>query len=351
MKFKVGISEITDLISTVAKGAGNGRFMAITAYTELTLDNGVLSATCLDGTNFIKSTINIDGGEDGSCIVAIDKLNKLISKTTVDEVQFTLKEDTLVVKGNGSYKLPIVIGEKFPKFIMTEVESNTVTVDGDLLKDIFKINKYAVSKDKATPELMGYLMSDKCITADGIRVCVNSENIFGEGEVLLSQDLVNMIDLLGHGDVEITYCENKLKFKCDNVEVFGAELAGKEDYPDVENILGIHFPYAVELDKFKLKAILDRVGIFANGKDNLAVRLQFGKDKLVIKDQNEESVEELEYVGISEIEEFECAVDIKLLQDIISPLEEEALKLFFGNDIAIKLEEGNVVEILALMNI
>lgn len=350
MKFEIGILEINDLLSTVAKGSGNGKFMAITAYSKLTLKDGKLSAICLDGANFIKSTIEDVEGEEGSCIVAIDKLYKLISKTTVDKVKFQLKDDMLVVKGNGTYKIPIVVGEKFPEFDMPIGCTKTVTVDGELLQNIFRINKYAVSKDKATPELTGYLLGDKCITADGIRVCVNNEDIFGEEQVLLSQDLVNMLELLGTGETQIDYCNNKLRFKCGNVEILGTELAGKEDYPEIEGILSIDFPYAVQLDKFTFKAILDRVGIFANGKDNLAVRLKFTKDKLVISDQNEESIEEMEYAGVSVVEDYLCAVDIKLLQDIITPLN-ETINLFYGNEVALKLEEENVTEILALMNI
>lgn len=350
MKFNIGILEINNLLSTVVKGSGGGKFMAITAYTELTLKDNKLSAICLDGANFIKATIEGVEGTEGTCIVSIDKLYKLISKTTVEEVKFELKEDMLVVKGNGSYKIPIVVGEKFPAFHMPEGYTKTVTVDGELLQNVFKINKYAVSKDKATPELTGYLLGNNCITADGIRVCVNSENLFGDDQILLSQELVTMLEILGTGETQIDYCDNKLRFKCGNVEILGTELAGKEDYPAVEGILAIDFPYGVQLDKFSLKAVLDRIGIFANGKDNLAVRLKFTKDRLVITDQNGESVEELVYVGVSNVEDYECAVDIRLFQDIITPLE-ETINLFYGNEVAIKLEENNVTEILALMNI
>lgn len=353
MKFKLDTNEIHNMVSTVAKGAGNGKFMAITAYSELRLESGVLCATCLDGANFI--TYSIDGvkGEDGNCIVDIDRLSKLVGKTTVDEMKFELKEDYLSVKGNGSYKIPVVTGEKFPTFNMDDA-TMSVTKNCEDIKRMFKANRYSISKDKnSAPALLGYLVQDKCITGNGQKICVTNIDIFDEEPVLVSPDLASMVELLQGEEVEISYCEGKLQFKSDNITVRGAELEGKDEYPEVGAILNsLDFPFGVELDKYALKSILERVGIFANGKDNIAVKFNFKTDRVVISDQNDESEEELMYESVANIEDgVQTALDIRYFQEVLAPLEEETIHLYFGNGVAIKLEENEITELLAVMTL
>lgn len=349
MKFKMEVGKLGTMMGLATKASGNGKFLPITAYALIKLEDGELSITCTNMANYITVTEKGVEGENGICIVHADKLNKLIQKTTVPELKFEQKGDVLEIRGNGVYRLP-VLDEKYPTYTFNEeMQGKTLKVAD--LKGAFLVNRSAVSKDMATPYLTGYSVSNKCITTDGVKMCINDVNIGGEDALLLPQELVDLLEVLEGEEVSVQHDENKLMFKTGNITIFGTELSNKEEYPEVSGILEFEFPYDVEVNKGELLAVLDRILIFTNPFDNNGVKLIFRKDDLQISDLKENNVEVLAYTKGTCDKDVELIVNIAFLISLANVVQTEAVHIFFGNPICIKIQDGSVTEILCLMSV
>lgn len=348
MKFKMEVGELSRLMATAIKGSGSGKFLPITAYANLVLKDGKLSITCTNSTSYITVVKSGIIGEEGSCIVHADKLNKLIQKTTVKELKFEQNDKVLVIKGNGTYRLD-VLDENYPVYEFdTTKESKTVkTAD---FKAMVEVNKFSVSKDMSTPYLTGYSLGEQAITTDGVKMCINDLKV-SEGDMLLiPQELADLLEVIDGEEMKIQHDDNKLLFIGKNVTVFGTELSGKEDYPDISGVKSFEFPQNIEVNKAALLAVLDRILIFTNPFDNNGVKVVFHKSEMQVSDIKENNIESLSYSKGENSEDIEALVNIAFFMNLVSAVQADTVKLYFGNPVAIKIENGDAVEILCLMS-
>lgn len=356
MRFTANTEKLGRAIATASKGSGRGKFLPITAYAEITLEKGTFSITCTDGSNFVCARVHDIKGEDGKCIVNVEQLNKLVQKTSVEEMTFSVEDDCIKVTGNGNYNLPLLVDEKFPKYSMGTAGDNIVIEDVKLAELIatLGINKCAVSNDKATPQLTGYLIGEKAsVSTTGALACNVDATLIGENSLLLSQEFVALLPLMETELVKIVYDGEGILIDSDEVTIYGAELKGKDEYPDVSRLLALDIPYSVEVDKDQLQESLDRISIFTDKVNNIGVVMSFEEDGLSVSDKEHRGNESIKYTDgpTSEngAEDVECLVSIELLQNLLSSLSGEKVRIDYGSDLAIRISEGNITQVLALL--
>lgn len=349
MKFTINTARIQRILSVVSKGVGKKNTMPITEYLKITLDGG-LSITATDMTNFITYFDDLVEGENGSVIVKAESLIKLVSKTTKEKMTFTLKEDHLEVKGNGTYKIELLEEGEFPSYefdneaAQTEIETAT-------LKNIFNTNKSAIAHDMIMPCLTGYNLGARAITTDGIKMCINEVPV-SDTDMLIPQNLADLLLTLTAKTVKIQKDENKILFKTNNITIFGTELDGISEYPDVTSILDLEHPSHVTVAKSSLLSAINRLSIFVNSFDNSGIRLQFTAEGLKIEDMKQNSQEVVEYEEESKLAEpIELVLNIDLLKDIVSVLHQKNVKIEVGEELPVKIVEDKVTQIISTMEV
>lgn len=349
MKFTINTAKINTILSTVAKGVGKKYTMPITEYLEIKLGNGILSITATDMTNFISYYDPEVVGEDGIAIVKADTLIKLVSKTSKDKMTFTLKEGHLEVKGNGTYKIELLEEGDFPtyEFDLTVAETEIRT---SLLKSVFSTNKSAIANEMTMPCLTGFNLGARAITTDGIKMCINDVTISNE-HMLITQTLADLLSVINAEKVTIQKDENKILFKTSNIIIFGTELDGIEEYPDITSILDLNHPSNVTVSKISLTSAIDRLGLFVSSFDNSGIRLQFTEKGLMIEDLKKNSQEVVEYEENGLEEAIELIVNIELFKDVLSVLHQKNVKLEIGDELPVKIVEGNVTQIISTMEV
>lgn len=346
MKFKIETFKLNDILNIVEKGVGNSKIIPITEYLHFQIEEGKLRVTATDSTNYISYVAEGIEGDAGEVVIHAASLIKLASKTTKKEMQFELKDDHIKVKGNGTYKIPI-LEEDFPAYEFNSTEGTKVEVD--TLKKAFAVNEQSISKEMFTPVLTGYNIGDKVITTDGIKMCINRKSILDE-PILINQSIAELISVIPDKEVEIQKDGNKLLFQSKSITIFGSQLEGIEDYPDIEPLLDLEHDGTVKLDKKELIASLERLSIFADPFENNGVNLTFKDKKLELKDLKGNSKEQIEYTEkISGDQDVSLSVNIQYLKDLLSVLEDNEVELSFGDDLPLKIEEGDVFEILSTM--
>jgi len=348
MKFKLSTAKMTVILNRVAKGVGSSKVLPITEYLRLTLEDGTLTVIATNSVNFITSITKEVTGKNGEVIVKADQLIKLVTKTTKPEISFTEKEDHLEVKGNGTYKIPLFETNKYPTY---EFDSSVkkVEVETKVLKKAFAINSSSVAAEMTMPCLTGYRMGSKAITTDGVKMCINETNILHE-DALITQALADLINTLSGEKVVVQKDGDNLLFTTENVIVFGTELDGLDEYPDITPILSIDYPNYAIVNKSHLLDALERLNLFVDPFDNNGVKLTFSKKGLKIEDLKQNSNEILEYTEKSQKKEIGMVVNLVLLKDLLGSLGKESVKFQYDVGQPIKIVEENVSLILSTMD-
>lgn len=353
IKFKVKTKELTSALNTVEKGVGNSKIIPITEYLHFILKDGKLTISATDLNNFISYTLDEVEGDDLNIIIHATSIIKLAGRTTKEYMEFKIKDDYVEVKGNGTYKIELMIDEEFPEYDF-ELEKNPTKIeDITAFKRILKVNEQSISKEMITPVLSGYNVGEKVITTDGIKMCITDEAILTDSPVLLTQDYVELINTLT-GESELHRHEDKILIKSKDVVIYGSQLEGIEDYPDITPILDIEHTGSVKVNKDELTSVLDRLLIFSDPFDNNGVELVFGEKHLSISDIKGKHNEKIKYdksVEVSHKNDIKVPVNIHYLKDLLDVVTEKEVEIHYGEGIPLKIVDKKVVEILSIMEL
>lgn len=320
------------------------KLLEITKYWHLKVTDAGFEMTAMDGSNYITAKdASVKGNLDA--IVRADQFGKLIDKTSVDKVVLELKENFLRVVGNGDYKVEIVLGETYPFYEVPE-EVTTIEAETAGLKKINTYNKSAVSTTLADGYLTGYYVSGaEAVTSDSIKICVNPVEVF-EDAVLLTAEMMTLATALSGEKFTIRMWDNKIIMEDSTTVIYGAQLDGIEEFPEVDAFAEQEFPSNVKLSKLGITAILDRLTLFLDSFDKSEILLEF-TDKTLKISTGKGSFEEIAYAEANGVEPFVCNVNVVYFKDIVSAVQNEYFYLHFGEETMIEVVDGDVMFILA----
>lgn len=350
MKFTVNTAKMNSILSKLSKGVGNSKILPITEYLKLELVDGVLTIIATDASNFITYVEKEVEGENGTAIVKADKLIKLVAKTTKQQVSFELKDTFLEVKGNGTYKVELFETNEYPEYQFNE-DIKGIAVKTPILKKAFDINKSAIATEMLMPCLTGYNLGSDVITTDGVKMCLNDTSILGEQRALIPKKLADLLQVINAEEVYIQKEGNKLLFTSENITIFGTELDGIEEYPDISVVTTLQFPNYSIVKRQQLLDALDRLSLFVDNTTNYGVRFTFNDDALYVEDLKQKSTEKIEYVEKSQEEQnVELIFNLGYVTDLTSALTKENAEIYYSQELPLKFKEENVTLVLSTMS-
>ena len=353
MKLKLKTLKLQEMVSKSIKGASNNKMIPITGLMAIVLKKGVLTLITTDATNTLKVMEKDIEGDEFYVVVQADIFSKLVSKITTETITLTLKENSLEVKGNGTYSIELPLDEegqliKFPEYKFdTKVEKSEINLS---TVKVLNANKAALAQTMEIPCLTGYYFDDKVLTTDTFKVCSTDIKVFPD-KVLLPAELMELLALMDEEKITVQVSGNKILFSTNNVIVFGSQLEGIEDYPSeaINAYLETEFKSVCKLPKGAVLNLLDRLALFVATYDKNAVYLTFTKDGVIFSSKRSNSTELIKYQGSENFQPFTCCVDIELLKSQISAQTEEVVELWYGHEKAIKMTSGKITQIVALL--
>lgn len=350
---KLSTNLLKEATNKAIKGASFNKLLPITSMLGLiTKDNKLLIAST-DMSNHCIAVIDKVVEDDTNITVDADKFSKLIAKITTDDVELIIEDEVLVIKANGTYKLPIITDEDGAvQFPIPEIPDMSDASDVLLtsILSVYNINKASLSDDMSTPHLTGYYCDeDTSISADGESITFNNISLFGNTNLVSS----TMMDLLALNTQEkIKYKKDDLMFfVADNLIIVGPELEGIENYPieTIKDFLGESFSSSCAVSKSGLIDVLDRLTIFIDPYDKNGANFRFTRAGITVSSRQSSSVENVAYIKSDNFNQFSCVVDVPQLRDVINSIPEDTIKICYGNESALRLESGNTIIIISLM--
>ena len=354
MKVRLNTLVLQALMDKAIKGASQNKMIPLTSLLEIELKEGVLTLTTTDATNTLKVFAKGIKGDDFRVVVPADLFHKLVSKVTTEHITLELKENSLEVVGNGTYQLDLLLDEdgtlvKFPEYEFKE-EGEPTKLKPETVKTLLTSNKAALAQTMENPALTGYYFGDQIITSDTFKICGQAERVF-EKPTLLPGELVHLLSLCGDSEIDIYRDGQQLLFKAGNVIIHGWEMDLLSEFPveAISNYLNQDFPSMCKINRKSFMEALDRLALFVSPYDRNGAYLTFTDKGLQITSKQKNSDELLPYKESKNFKDFVCYVDILMLNDQVSAQIGEDLELWYGHETALKMVDGKVTQIVALL--
>lgn len=315
---------------------------------------------------FVKVKLDLQKEFDFKATVPAEIFLKLISKMTTETVEFEIDGNSLIVKGNGTYKLPMIFNED-SLLELPEIVINTTTAEFDvkksILSSILTYNSKELSKRFVVSnpvQKMYYLDEKGCITFT-TGACVNNFDLNTTVKMLLPDKIVKLFKLFKEETVHFIYgkdttpsgaIQTKIKLVTDTVELT-AIITSDDSMINIVPADAIRsrafdsYDYSIVVNKQLFIDAIDRILIFVSNAIVPYGTFEFKADGIEIRTSNEANTEKLIYENkLDNLESYIAVFDLAELKLILSGMKSNYVTINFGNHQAIVLNEDNIYNVV-----
>lgn len=353
MELKVKTTELQDMVSKASKCVSNNKLIPLTSLINIKVAGNNLSLTTTDATNYLYVFHTADC-EDFEVSVNADLFIKLVQKMTSDTITLVLENNNLTIKGNGKYTMEVPQDEdggiiKFPDKVSNVFGTQSTPIKTETIKNILVANKPSLAVSIELPSLTCYYCDNKVVTSDSYKICSNSEKLFDE-PTLISGSLMEVLGVLTGETIEVTKCEAGIIFSTDFESVYAPIEPGLNTFPiaAINGLIDQEFNHDCTISKDAVLNLLDRLSLFVSPYDKKGIYLTFTKDGVLFSSKKSSGTESIPYIETHEFEDYTCCIDIDMLRSQVSTVGGEKLNLYYGSDVAIKIVNEGITEIVAL---
>jgi DNA polymerase III sliding clamp (beta) subunit (PCNA family) len=356
MKLSIKADKLKEMVARSVKGASNNKMLPITGLMAIELKNNILTLITTDATNYLYIKDDKVDGDDFYVVVQVDKFSKLITKLTCDTVSLELKENELEIIGNGKYKIELPLDEngepiRYPN-PLSGFDFDTVPTEINLstVKTILNTVKPALAVTMEVPCYTGYYVGDNVVATDTYKICGMGVKLL-DTPTLISAEMMNLLDVMTEEKISVTSNDNKLVFRTTDCIVYGTVMDGIDDYAinAINGLLNEEFESVCKLPKNTLLQLLDRLSLFVGTYDKNGIYLTFTNEGVVVSSKASNGTELIKYSDSKNFKDFTCCVDIEMLRTQVKAQASDVIELWYGKDNAIRLTNGDITQIIALL--
>ena len=366
--FDLGI--IQEACKTILAAVDNNELSAVTETLELVTKDEYLYINVTNREYFAQVKVELPEKQDFHATVNAMLFLKLISQLTTNSVEFDIKDNSLVVKANGVYNLPLIFdGEKLLELPAINIENvtNEFNIDSSILKSILTYNSKELLKGSISrPVQKLFYVDDQGAITFTNGACVNSFTLEQPVKLLFNSRLVKLFKLFDNGDVSFKIgfdaisddiIQTKVRFETDTI-VLTAILSCDDTLLTSVPVAAIRgrangdYPYLINLNKDMLLQTINRLLLFnsVGGKSTLKPysTFEFGKDSVVIYDVHKDNKETISYNNtlLNCDETYVAILDLVELKITLENCVEQYINLHFGDHSAFVLSRGNIKNVI-----
>jgi hypothetical protein len=261
-----------------------------------------------------------------------------------------------VVTGNGKYSIELPLDEegeliKYPDPLAgVNIAPESGPVNLSTIKLILNTAKSALADTLEVPCYTGYYVGNKVVATDTYKICGINIKLWDE-PALISPEMMNLLDIFTDEKIAVCRTGNIMIFESAACTVYGTLMDSIDDYQieAIDGLLEQDFESSCKVTKSALLQLLDRLALFVSPYDKNGVYLTFTKDGLQIESKQANSVEVIPYAESENFRAFTCCVDIEMLHSQVKANTGDGITIHYGEENAIKIADGNVVQVIALL--
>lgn len=363
---------LKDVCSKILSAVDGSELSMVTDTLELVSFTDGLHLRVTNKEYFVDVKLPVEGIGQFRAAVNANLFLKLISQITTETIELTIDSNILIVKGNGTYKLPIAFeGDKMLELPAINIDNVTLetTIASEHLLSILQHNSKELLKGNiAKPVQKFYYVDEKgCITFT-TGACVNSFTVDKPFSILLNSKVVKLFKLfktgeatfkLGYDPLSDDTIQTKVSFS--NGEISLTAILSCDDtllkQVPVTAIRGRadnQYPHTVTVSKDALIQTLNRLSLFNAGFGTKEVvkaysMFEFKGDAVTIWDVRKENNETVTYNNVTSslsMNPYTVTLDVNDLKLTLESCSEQYVTLNFGDTKAVIVVRGNIKTVI-----
>ena len=352
----VSTDSLKDISAKILTAVDTSEISTITENLELIVVDNNLYVSVTNKEYYVQTRLYLGYNEEFHATVN--------AKTTTEDIELTVTDNCLVVKGNGSYKIPLIFdGTKLLELPFIEVENPTcdMYIKGSTLNSILKYNSKELSKGVIShPVQKLYYIDEQGAITFTSGACVNSFQLDQPVKFLLSGKVVKLFKLfpdeeihftLGHSALTDDKMQTRVKFESANT-ILTAIVPGDDNLVNavptkaIRDMANAVCPYQVTVNKDALLQALNRLLIFRNTASSAQPigTFVFDSEKVTISDGSKGNSEELVYDSVDGLtgEPYKMLLYLNDLKTTLETYPDSHLTIGFGNSRSITISKANI---------
>jgi len=359
MKFTMNTEKLKEMVSRAVKGVGNNKLIPLTSLMCLEVKNNKLTIITTDATNYLYIIEDKVLSDDFYVVIDANQFSKLISKMTCETVSLEVKKmQMLEVSGNGKYKIelpmdengePIKYPDPYSKLQLSD-DTNAGVVNRTTIQVILDTIKPALANTLEVPCYTGYYMGKQVVATDTYKIASLDLKMFDKAR-LISAELVDLLSVINVEKIKVDIVDNTIVYNTPDCIVVGKFMDGIDDFAidPIMELVNTEFDSKCCIPKGQLLQVLDRLSLFVGTYDKNAIHLTFTREGLQISSKAANGIEVIDYVSSDNFKDFTCSIDIQMFANEVKSIQNDVIELYYGEDNAIKLVDGNITIIIALL--
>lgn len=359
------IEDLKNTVSILLTAVDTSELSRITENLELKVENEVLNLSVTNGEYFVNSKIPIYENIDFHATVNAQLFLKLLSKTTTETVEFKVENNSLVVVGNGEYRLPIIYDGDNPLTIPPIDMVNKTTefeVNSNILNSILKYNSKELNKGVVSnPVQKMYYIDDKGAITFTSGACVNEFTLEKPVKILLNPKVVNLFKLfkdtivkfeLGHNPISDEEVVTVVKFYTNYLTVSAIvndddSLVNSVPVSAIRQRAYFEYPYSVSVNRTQLSQAIDRLTLFSYDALKPFCKVEFYSNCMKVYDQTEVNSESVTYNSSSATDiAYSASLNILDVKSILDSYVEQDITINFGDGQAMVIKKPGVYSVV-----
>ena len=338
----------------------------ITEVVELRSTGNSLTVNITNNIYYVSSIIETTSNEELLAVVNAKIFLGLVSKITTSEIELSTTKDTLIVKGNGTYKLPFIFENdslvRVNPITIQEV-TNEFDLDSNVLKSITKYNSKEFLKSglRKSTEKLYYIDEEGAITFTS-GACINKFTLPKKIRFVITEKIVKLFSLFDSEVVKFKFGYNSFQrvrqavVELSNATTKLVAIIGDNEFllrsvptTAIRKRANETYAHSVVVDRNALLDALDRISLFSTVDVYVAyTHLVFTNEALTIYDTKKTNHEQIGYAEAKLEEDFTytCLVDSNDLKIALETCTSQYITLNFGNKQAINLVYENVINVM-----
>lgn len=359
--------EFKEVCKTILMAIDTSEQSLVSETLELVAAGEVLALSVTNRGYFVSVKFPLQEEENFRATVNANLFLKLVSQLTTDSLELITDSNSLTVKADGTYKLPLIYKDaellELPRIELQNVTLN-MNILGSTLNSILFYNtgELPPAKSNYAPVCRMYYLDDKGAITFSSGACVNSFELEKPARLLLGQKVVKLFKLFPDGPVSFTLAQDpdtdgtvltKVRFSTDSIEITAitpSRIQDLESVPveDSRTLANKGYDWSVVLDKERLSQAISRLLLFKKDDLMTAIELSFTPTECTLTYRDNK--EELGYQDTQpDTLNYTMYLNIETLKRIIDSCLEEYLTLSFGDHRCVVIARRNIKNLVTEM--
>lgn len=344
------IEDIKDICSNILLAVDSNELSKITETLELKVKDKTLFINVTNKEYYVTFKVPLFEDIDFHATVNAELFLNLIKKTTTETIELTLADNYLILKGNGTYKLPLIYENdkllELPEIKLDNI-TNAFSVSSKTLKSIDTFNSVEIKKGVVVNPVQKLYYVDKqgAITFTS-GACVNDFTLDEDIKLLFNSKIVKLFNIFNDDNVLFSIAQDtddsgvnqtKVKFETSST-VLTAILYYNDDYissvpvTQIRSVAKGQYAFTVMIPKQSLSEAIDRLTLFKDTRFNVYGNFEFKSDKVIIWDDSKENFEEISYTNNPDIQEpYNAILDFNDIKLVLGCCDGQYVSTRFGN--------------------